>query len=123
MITVQETTVWSDNYQNHQYILSDDMRWLYGFIRAGETYPKLFNKPIGFDTRGRTFKTLIKTVTTPHQIQTWVVEGSRGNQYTVSLRSGRYHCTCPASVYRTWPSSECKHIRQIMERSNENDEK
>lgn len=61
MITVQETTVWDKNYPNHRYILSDDRQWMYGFIHANEKYPKLFSKPIGFNTNGRTFVRVVHT--------------------------------------------------------------
>lgn len=111
MITVQETTKWTGNCPNHQYILSDDLQWMYGFIRVGEKYPKLFNNPIGFNTRGRTFKTLIKTVETVTDRDTWYIKGSKGNEYTVTRARGQYKCTCPQSIFR---GAICKHIDQIQ---------
>ena len=61
MITVQETTVWPIACLNNQYILSDDRRFMFGSIKAGYVYPELFNKPIGFESSGRTFKVLYRT--------------------------------------------------------------
>lgn len=110
MITVQETTVWAGNYPNHKYILSDDKRWMYGYIRTGDKYPQLFKKPMGFDTRGRTFKVLIRSEDVPEGQRTWRIPGSNGNVYTVTEMDGEYTCTCPASMYR---KTECKHIQQV----------
>jgi hypothetical protein len=61
MVTVQETTVWNDNYANHKYILSDDGRLAYGYIRSGDKYPQLFRKPITIDWRNRTYKVVVRT--------------------------------------------------------------
>jgi len=59
MITVQETTDWE--WPNHQYILSNDRRRMFGYIPKGKTKPMLFGGPRSFDPRGRTFKVLVKT--------------------------------------------------------------
>lgn len=62
MITLKETTVWlSSTTPNHQYILSNDKRLMYGYIKNNEKYPRLFNRPIMFDPRGRTFTLVVKT--------------------------------------------------------------
>lgn len=61
MITVQETTMWDDNTPNHKYILSDDMMKSFGYIKVGDKYPYIFNKPMAFDKRHRTFKTVVRT--------------------------------------------------------------
>lgn len=65
MITIKETTEWRVPVQNHQYIVSDDKRLLYGYIKNGEKYPSLFSKPIRFDPRGRTFQTIVKSRGSP----------------------------------------------------------
>jgi hypothetical protein len=44
----------------------------------------------------------------------WKVEGSNGNQYTVTKLSGRLHCSCPGFVFR----KKCKHTKKIAERLN-----
>lgn len=61
MITVRETTNWSTSVPNHTYILSNDKRLAFGYIREGQKYPDLFTKPLKFDVRGRTFQLLVKT--------------------------------------------------------------
>ena len=39
----------------------------------------------------------------------WKVEGSNGNQYTVTKLAGRLHCSCPGFVFR----KDCKHTKKI----------
>ena len=111
MITVQETTQWRHPTPNHKYILSDDKRWMYGYIREGEHLPLLFSKRIGFDIRGRSFDVLIKTHdVSDAQINTWDIIGSRGDVYVVSRDiDNNYSCTCPAAKFK---GVECKHILQ-----------
>jgi hypothetical protein len=56
----KETTDWSPHAQvNHTYLLSDRKEFMLGYISQGTNQPKLFTKPIRFDSRGRTF-TLVK---------------------------------------------------------------
>lgn len=38
----------------------------------------------------------------------WIVEGSKGNKYTVSRSGNRLTCTCPGFSFR----HDCKHIKQ-----------
>lgn len=38
----------------------------------------------------------------------WIVEGSKGTKYKVTLRNGRWDCTCPARQFRR---GDCKHIK------------
>jgi hypothetical protein len=61
MITVQETTVWEDNTPNHKYILSNDGRVAYAYIKVGEQYPYIFNKPLKMDWKRRSYNILNKT--------------------------------------------------------------
>ena len=42
------------------------------------------------------------------QANEWVVEGSKGAEYKVTLKNGRWDCTCPARQFRR---GECKHIK------------
>lgn len=59
MRVFQETTKdWSGNYPNHIYYLSDDKRKMYAFYNVVTKRITKFSKPIGFDTRYRTFKEL-----------------------------------------------------------------
>lgn len=61
MITVRETTKWRSGTPNHDYILSNDKRLAFGYIKQGEKYPDLFKKPIRFDPSRRTFVTIVKS--------------------------------------------------------------
>ena len=59
MILLEETTKWGDNTPNHTYILeSEDSFKMLGYIRRGEYSANFFSKPLMFDKRNRTFKTL-----------------------------------------------------------------
>lgn len=40
--------------------------------------------------------------------QTWLVAGSKGNQYTVTQDAGRWSCTCPGFGFRR----DCKHVQE-----------
>ncbi len=40
---------------------------------------------------------------------TWIVEGSKGNLYTVTLGDAHWSCTCPAR------KEECRHIRAVRQ--------
>ena len=55
----KEITKWDDNTTpNHTYILTDDKSKMVGYIKVGEKVPKMFSKPMGFDTRYRKFECL-----------------------------------------------------------------
>ena len=58
-IIVKETTVWDgidSGRLNHYYALTDDRRYLHGYLKADGSSYKMFSKPLNFDTRGRTFE-------------------------------------------------------------------
>lgn len=112
MITVQETTVWDGNYPNHKYILSDDGRWAYAYIRKGDKYPQIFNKPIGMDWRGRKYTVITRTKDVDPNVHQWKVAGSKDNVYVVTEEDGEFTCTCPAATYR---HQQCKHIQKIKQ--------
>ena len=60
-IIVKETTVWDGidtGRLNHYYALTDDRRYLLGYLTADASSYKMFSKPLNFDTRGRTFEVL-----------------------------------------------------------------
>ena len=42
-------------------------------------------------------------------IQTWVVEGSRGSQYTVVRSRNIWTCTCPGYQFR----KSCRHVQDL----------
>lgn len=112
MITVQETTKWDSNTPNHRYILTDDGRFAYGYIRRGDKYPQLFSRLMQMDWRQRSYKILVRTKDVDPSFQSWKVEGSKGNSYIVSRTDNQYRCTCPAALYR---HAECKHIEHVKE--------
>jgi hypothetical protein len=112
MITVQETTVWDIPTPNHKYIMSNDMRMAYAYIKQGETFPHIFNTPMMLDRSRRKFKVLIRTEDVDLVIREWKVKGSRGDTYTITLDDDVFSCTCPAATYR---NKECKHIQSIKE--------
>jgi len=41
----------------------------------------------------------------------WTVEGSTGNNYTVTKVGGRLHCSCPGYGFR----KKCKHTKKIAD--------
>ena len=111
MLTVQETTRWSDGtIRNHKYIVSDDMRVAYGYIKHGERLPELFRRPIQMDWRGRQYRVVVHTKDVVPNTRQWKVAGSKNNVYTVTLEDGRFSCTCPAATFR---HVECKHIQGV----------
>ena len=59
MITLKETTKdWVGNVSNHIYYTTDDKMKLVAFYNVDTKKVTKFKKPIGFDTRYRTFKEL-----------------------------------------------------------------
>lgn len=55
----------------------------------------------------------VATEQIPAAPETWVVKGSRGDQYTVTRTDSKYTCTCPGFVFRR----NCKHIKEITEKN------
>lgn len=57
MIVLQETTKWSDDTPNHTYLFKDkkSMKCL-GYIKHGTSKMIMFDKPMTFDKKKRTFK-------------------------------------------------------------------
>ena len=56
----KETTNWKADYQvpNHYYILHYNR--CYGYVRAGTHLVIRFEKPLSFDSRGRTFEKVME---------------------------------------------------------------
>ena len=46
---------------------------------------------------------------TAEEVQTWTIQGSRGNEYTVMRTGNGYSCTCPGFTFR----KSCKHLSQV----------
>ena len=52
------------------------------------------------------YKSRVKT-NNSNADQTWIVEGSKGNKYTVTLSDNQWSCTCVGFSYRR----KCKHVQ------------
>jgi hypothetical protein len=59
-ILLQETTVWDSAVPNHTYLLTDTKEFLLGYIPYRSRVLTILKKPIRFDRRYRTFKTIRK---------------------------------------------------------------
>ena len=92
------------------------------YSRWGKAKPEYFNQPQRIDRRGRKFIEVKKnpwkfdlTVTIDSEPaeqpkgQIWTVAGSKGGEYTVSLGSGRWSCTCPGHGFR----GRCRHVDEL----------
>lgn len=51
----ETTSDWATPTPNHTYLLTTDKSKLYGYLKAGTEEVTVFNKPINFDPRRRTF--------------------------------------------------------------------
>lgn len=116
-----ETTDYRDSVPNGVYLLDDSRVKMYAF-RSASGVIKTFKNPIRIDTRGRKF------VVNPVQYKTdlkasepvgrsWIVKGSRGDEYRVSEVDGNYTCTCSGFRFR----GACRHVTdlQVAEKDRE----
>ena len=46
---------------------------------------------------------------TDSSVKTFSVKGSRGDSYTVTVGSGKIHCTCSGFQFR----KSCKHVKEV----------
>lgn len=111
-----ETTDWKDSVPNGIYLLDDSKTKMYAFrSHAGQGEIRTFKNPIRIDVRGRKF------VVNPEQFRTdlkepepegrtWVVKGSKGDEYKVSELNGNYSCTCSGFKFR----GDCKHVKSVV---------
>lgn len=119
---IEEVTIWDVPYRqpNHVYLVSGDK--VLAYSRWGESKPEYFTNPNRLDRRGRKFVEVKKNrwkfdltvriepeVAGRSQGQIWTVTGSKGDEYTVSLDSGRWSCTCPGHGFR----GRCRHVDEI----------
>ncbi len=116
---VEEVTEWDVPYRqpNHVYLMSGDR--VIAISRWGEQAPEYLQSQRRIDRRGRKFvevkenrwdfdlKISVSKDENPPG-DTWQVQGSKDNIYTVSLLDGRWSCTCPGATFR----STCKHIEK-----------
>jgi hypothetical protein len=119
---MQEVTDWKVPYRqpNHVYLMSGDR--VLAMSRWGEGRPEYFANPNRIDRRGRKFVEVkqnpwrfnlaarpdLEEQTAPVG-ETWEVEGSKGNRYTVSRDAGRWSCTCPGHGFR----GRCRHVEEV----------
>ena len=111
-----ETTDYRDSVPNGIYLLDDSKTKMYAFKAKGTEAIKTFRNPIKIDTRGRKF------VINPVQFKTglkeeeplgrtWIVKGSKGDEYRVTESGGNYSCTCSGFKFR----GKCKHEESIRQ--------
>ena len=115
-----ETTSWTDNTPNGVYLMDDGKSKIYAFkSHGGQGEIKIFKNPIRIDIRGRKF------VVNPTQYRakinhdepegrTWIVKGSKGDEYRVSEVRGEYSCTCSGFRFR----GKCKHVDSVTVKVN-----
>lgn len=107
----KETTDWSADVVNHVYLLDGDM--MYGYSKFGNSELTVFKNPIRIDKRGRKFVAVANTygfeLKPPAGVETYKVEGSKGNTYTVTKDGGKLRCTCTGFTFR----HTCKHLSMI----------
>ena len=109
-----EVTKWSENYPNHVYFLNDSKSKMYAYVKHGTDKPFQFKKPIGIDLRGRKFvevpnKWNYQVEEEQPEGRSWVVKGSKGDEYKVSELNGNYSCTCSGFKFR----GKCKHAESV----------
>jgi len=57
-LLLQETTQW--DFPSNIYVVTENKQRCVGYFKNGYDIPDMFKKPVSFDTRYRTFKTLGK---------------------------------------------------------------
>jgi len=110
----QEITNWDVDYRqpNHVYLMSGDRA--YAYSPWGESKLVFFNNPRRIDRRGRKFKEVPNTFNYVDETPVnpyWVVQGSRGNTYTVEQTDSGLTCTCTGYKFR----GKCKHLQEVSE--------
>lgn len=106
MKIVQETTRWTDNVANNLYLVTDNMEYIVAYVPQGSNSAQRFKKPIRWDSRGRTFK-ILKEIA-ENDANSIIVEGSKGQKYTLTRANGTWSCTCPGYAYR----GNCRHVAE-----------
>ncbi len=109
MKIVQETTKWADSTANNLYLVSDNMEYIIAYVPEGQRESRRFSKPIRWDSRGRTFKILREIA--ENDPNTVIVEGSKGQKYTLTRANGTWACTCPGYAYR----GNCRHSAEKID--------
>ena len=107
----EETTEWTESTPNHTYLMDESRGKMFAYVRAGTNTPKIFAKPITISTKGRRFRAVpdrwkVKITAEQPEGRSWQVQGSRGDQYTVTEHEGRWNCTCSGFKFR----GKCRHV-------------
>jgi hypothetical protein len=105
----QETTE-GGHYPNHVYLLSDNKEYMHGYVKAGGNVLEMMKSKYRFGTTKRKFKEVPNTFgfVEPEVVvskDSWIVKGSRGENYIVERVAGKLTCTCSGFKFR----SKCKH--------------
>ena len=101
MKIMQEVTQWSDNTPNHIYIFDDKLENILAYVPEGSNKVSKFRSPISIDKRNRKFELIDDQPT----VEQRVVEGSKGQRYTLTKENGQWTCSCPGFTYY----GKCKH--------------
>ena len=112
MKIVQETTKWADATANNLYLVSDNMEYVIAYVPEGSGESQRFRKPIRWDSRGRTFK-ILKEIA-ENDPDTVIVQGSKGQRYTLTRANGTWACSCPGYVYR----GNCRHSAEKTDKKS-----
>lgn len=121
---MREVTEWAVEgpQPNHVYLMQGDRA--YAYVPWGRGKPQYFQRYQTINRKGRKFveerknpwgfaKTLpgvTDVVPEKPRGQTWTVQGSKGNSYTVSLDAGIWSCTCPGHGFR----GRCRHVTELQ---------
>jgi hypothetical protein len=108
MKIVQEATQWADTTANNLYLVTDNMEYIVAYVPQGSKLAQRFKKPIRWDPRGRKF-TVLKEIA-ENDPDTIIVEGSKGQRYTLTRANGTWACSCPGYQYR----GKCRHADSKM---------
>ena len=125
MKAFKEITEWNSDFAvpNHIYFLNDSKDKMYGYVRKSDGVVEIMKTPYRFHVRGRRFKEVdnVWNVTVDEtkksQGQTWSVQGSKGDTYTVTLDSKMWNCTCSGFKFR----ARCRHVEEISSTVSESD--
>jgi hypothetical protein len=113
-----EVTVWQDSARyNHFYLLDDSKSTMFAYVPVLDSGPgdaKIFQSPIKIDSRGRKFVPIadqwhLKLDQPVKEGKQFLVTGSRGDQYTVTEKNGKWDCSCSGFKFR----SKCRHVDEI----------
>lgn len=116
MILVKEITAdWTDvsRSPNHTYLMSDNMETVYGYFKWNKANDfVMLRTPLKINTRYRKFQVLqrgYKLAGSKPTNKTWLIKGSKGNEYVVEETDNGMSCSCVGYKYH----GKCKHIEEV----------